>query len=53
VKVGKKVQGQEVGSKMVVIRHGRASRRAVNRIEKALESKVRQAGRKACREVEA
>lgn len=49
MKVGKKEQGQE-GSKMVVIRHGRASRRAVNRIEKALEVKVRQAGRKACRE---
>lgn len=32
-----------------VIRHGRASRRIVNAIEKAIETKVRQESRKAAR----
>ena len=36
-----------------VIRHGRASRRIVDAIEKAIETKVRQEARKACRDGEA
>lgn len=50
MKVGTKAQGQNQNAKIVVIRHGRGSRRAANRAEKAAETKVRQAGKKACRE---
>jgi len=47
---GSKAQGH--GSrKEWVIRHGRSSRRCVNRAEKAIETKARQAGKKACKEV--
>ena len=50
MKVGTKAQGQDAWAKMFVIRHGRSSRRCCNAAEKAAETKVRQAGRKACQE---
>lgn len=50
MKLGTKAQGQDQWAKLVVIRHGRGSRRAANRAEKAAETKVRQAGKKLCRE---
>ena len=50
MKTGTKAQGQDQWAKLVVIRHGRGSRRAANRAEKAAETKVRQAGKKACQE---
>jgi len=48
---GSKAQGGNKNRKEWVIRHGRSSRRCVNAAEKAIEVKVRQAGRKACKEV--
>jgi len=48
--VGKKAQGQDCLRKLVVQRHGHAPRRSYNAAEKAAETKVRQAGRAACRE---
>ena len=48
--VGTKAQGQDHRAKLVTIRHGHAPRRSCNSQEKAVETKVRQAGRKACRE---
>ena len=50
--VGTKAQGQNCWAKLVTIRHGHAPRRSCNTQEKAIETKVRQAGKKACREVE-
>lgn len=50
MKVGFKAQGQDVLAKLVNIRHGHSPRRSCNRVEKAVETKVRQAGRKACRD---
>ena len=54
MKVGIKAQGQDALAKLTVQRHGSkrgASRRSYNAAEKAAETKVRQAGKKACREV--
>ena len=50
MKTGTKAQGQDQWAKLVVIRHGRGSRRGCNAAEKAAETRVRQAGKKACRE---
>ena len=50
---GWKAQGQDWGVKLCVPRHGKCrgkSRRSYNAAEKAAETKVRQAGRKACKE---
>jgi len=49
--VGMKAQGQDIMAKLVNRRHGHGPRRGCNAVEKAVETKVRQAGRKACREV--
>ncbi len=46
---GKKAQGQVSGHKMFNIRHGHGPRRGCNAVEKALETKVRQEGKKVCR----
>ena len=50
MQVGTKAQGQDHIAKLVTIRHGHAPRRSCNAQEKAAETKVRQAGRKACKE---
>jgi hypothetical protein len=50
MRVGTKAQGQNQNAKLVSIRHGHAPRRSCNAQEKAAETKVRQAARKACRE---
>jgi hypothetical protein len=54
MRIGVKAQGQDCLAKLVVQRHGSKrgqSRRSYAAAEKAAETKVRQAGRKACREV--
>ena len=51
-KVGGKAQGQDHWAKFVNARHKRRSRRGLNAVEKAAETKVRQAGRKICRQYE-
>lgn len=53
MKIGKKGTGQESMAKICVIRHGGAPKRARNAEEKAIETRVRQAGRKACRDRDA
>lgn len=52
MKVGKKGQGHECPiEKMLVKRHGsRASRRGCNALEKVIETRVRRAGKKECRD---
>lgn len=50
MQVGKKAQGQDHLAKLVNRRHGHGPRRGCNAVEKAAETKVRQAGRRACRE---
>jgi hypothetical protein len=53
MKVGKKGTGQEHLAKMLIKRHGsRASVRGCNALEKAIETRVRRAGKKECRERE-
>ena len=49
MRVGTKAQGQDHMAKLVSIRHGHAPRRSCNAQEKAAETKVRQAGKKACK----
>jgi hypothetical protein len=51
MKIGTKAQGQSAFAKRCVSRHGGGSKRSMNACEKATETKVRQAGKKACREV--
>jgi len=48
--VGIKAQGGHQGNKVYVVRHGHAPVRSANAEEKAIETKVRQAGKKACGE---
>lgn len=50
MRTGTKAQGQRHMAKLVSIRHGHGSRRGCNAQEKAAETKVRQEGRKVCRE---
>ena len=54
MKVGIKAHGhQDSIEKMVVQRHGHkrgAGRASYHRVEKAIETRVRRAGKKACRE---
>ena len=50
MKVGIKAQGGHSSCKAHVIRHGHAPPRAAQAEEKAIETKVRQAGKKACQE---
>ena len=50
MKTGIKAQGQDHMAKLMSIRHGHAPRRSCNAQEKAIETKVRQAGKKACRD---
>ncbi len=47
--VGLKGQGQNAKAKLVNIRHGHGPRRGCNAVEKAAETKVRQAARKVTR----
>jgi len=49
MKTGQKAQGQTVHGKITNCRHGHGPRRGCRAVEKALETKVRQAGRKACK----
>ena len=49
MKVGTKGTGQESIAKRCVIRHGGGSKRSANAEEKAIETKVRQAGKKECK----
>ena len=49
MKVGKKAQGQDHYGKLCVQRHGHASKRSYNAVEKKYETRVRQQGRKACK----
>jgi hypothetical protein len=53
MQVGRKAQGQDANAKLVVQRHGSKrgkSRRSYNAAEKAAETRVRQEGRKICRQ---
>lgn len=50
MKVGTKAQGQDHLGKMCSIRHGGGSKRSANALEKAIETKVRQQGKKECKE---
>lgn len=51
MKVGKKATGQESYTKMCVAHHTSRMRRGKGRrIEKAIETRVRQSGKKACSE---
>lgn len=52
MKIGTKAQGQDHMAKLVTIRHGHAPRRSCNAQEKAIETRVRQAGKKECRTVD-
>jgi hypothetical protein len=49
-KIGMKAQGRDQYAKLCVARHGTLSKRTCNACEKAAETKVRQAGKKICRE---
>lgn len=46
MRVGKKGQGQDVGRKLHNVRHGHGPRRGCNAVEKAAETRVRQAGKR-------
>ena len=51
--IGQKAQGQDTNQKRAVIRHGSKrgrSKSSVNANEKAIETRVRQAGKKICRD---
>lgn len=50
MQTGTKAQGQDARAKSYVMNHGHASARKHRAETKAVEAKVRQAGRKACRE---
>jgi hypothetical protein len=43
---GRKAQGQAVHEKLYVVRHGHGPRRGCNAAEKAIETRVRQAGKR-------
>lgn len=49
MRTGKKAQGQDALAKLCVIRHGNGSRRGCNAAEKAIETRVRQAGKREAR----
>ena len=52
MKIGIKAQGQDALAKLVVQRHGHkrgVGRASYHRAEKAAETRVRRAGKKACR----
>lgn len=49
-KVGQKAQGADIHAKVYVARHGHAPPRSAQAAEKAIETKVRQAGKKICRD---
>lgn len=53
MQTGQKAQGHDVNSKLVVQRHGSKrgnSRHSYRAAEKAAETRVRQAGKKICRD---
>ncbi len=50
MQTGKKAQGQDVGRKLHVQRHGHSKPRSYNRCEKAAETRVRQAGKREIRQ---
>lgn len=50
MRTGQKAQGQAVNGKWVNARHGHGPRRGCNAVEKAVETRVRQAGRRVIRE---
>jgi len=51
MKVGRKAQGSQGGdAKFCIQRHGHSKPRSYNRCEKAIETKLRQQGKKAARE---
>ena len=50
MKVGKKATGQSSIDKMCVIRHGGGSKRSANAEEKAIETRVRRAGKEQAKE---
>lgn len=55
MQIGLKAQGQDAYAKLTVQRHGHKrgqSRRSYAAAEKAAETRVRQAGRRACREMD-
>ena len=49
MKIGKKAQGQEQMAKMCNVRHGHGPKRGCNAVEKAIETRVRHAGRREIR----
>jgi len=49
--IGTKAQGQDHMAKLCNRRHGHGPRRGCNAVEKSIETRVRQAGKKVCREV--
>lgn len=50
MQTGMKAQGQDVQRKLCVQRHGHAPKRSYNAAEKAAETRVRQAGKRACKD---
>ncbi len=55
MQIGLKGQGQDQNAKVTVMRHGHkrgAARRSYAAAEKAAETRVRQAGRRACRDMD-
>lgn len=50
MRIGQKAQGQPVNEKWCNARHGHGPRRGCNAVEKAAETRVRQAGRRVIRE---
>ena len=50
MRIGTKAQGTDHMAKLCVARHGKASKRSCNAAEKAAETKVRQAGKKAAKD---
>lgn len=55
MRVGSKAQGQDCGVKDFVQRYGHkrgVSRRSYDRQEKAVETRVRQQGKRACKETD-
>lgn len=51
MQVGIKAQGgKQAGEKVFIVRHGHAPPRSAQAAEKAIETQVRQAGKKACQD---
>lgn len=50
MRVGQRATGQEPYGKLCVERHQKTCKRTLNAVEKALETRVRRKGKRACQE---